>query len=69
MSLYRPAYRETIATTRSWHDWLMACETGEPGDLVSITDVCASAKVIAILHDETGAEVGRVDADGSWVLR
>jgi hypothetical protein len=65
---YRPVYRETDATTLEWHDWLVQCTGDEPSELSTIADVCAAAKVRAVLHDEAGFVRGQVDVDGTWTL-
>ena len=69
MSTYYPTYFETVDTTLEWHNWLVACDgEDEPSELETITDVCASAKVRAVLRDAAGFVRGHVEADGNWRL-
>ena len=67
-ALYYPTYAETDETTEQWHDWLVSCSTDEPSEIETITDVCASAKVRATLHDAAGFVRGHVDASGNYRL-
>jgi hypothetical protein len=59
---------ETDETTEEWHRYVVDCPGEGPLDLASICDLCASAKVKAVLHDEAGFIKGHVDAKGDYRL-
>lgn len=64
-------FRETEETTEAWHNWLVQIQSQEtePMALCDITDVCASAKVNAVLHDAAGFVRGWVDTAGHTRLQ
>jgi hypothetical protein len=66
---YYPTFVETSDTTAEWHDWLTKVESGaEASELATITDICATAKCKATLHDAAGFVCGFVDANGDYRL-
>jgi len=71
MTTYFATYRETDETTEEWHDYLVqqaGALASEPSEIETIADLCATARVSALLHDAAGFLVGRVASDGRYWL-
>jgi hypothetical protein len=68
---YYPEVSETSETPVEWRQYFSPAGAGPvegPLDLASITDLCACSKCTAVLKDEYGTVLGRVDKEGNYTL-